>query len=74
MGAEKLLGRGDMLFLLPGAASPFRIHNAYVNLEEIEKVLAHIASQPKPNELKLPEIPKVEGINDHFDVSGEQDE
>jgi S-DNA-T family DNA segregation ATPase FtsK/SpoIIIE len=74
MGAEKLLGRGDMLFLLPGTASPIRVHNAYVSLEEIEKVLAHIASQPKPSEIKLPEIPKVEGINDHFDVSGEQDE
>jgi len=74
MGAEKLLGRGDMLFLLPGTASPVRIHNAYVTLEEIEKVLAHISSQPKPSEVKLPEIPKVEGLNEHFDVSGKSDE
>jgi len=74
MGAEKLLGRGDMLFLLPGTASPIRIHNAYVTLEEIEKVLAHISSQPKPSEVKLPEIPKVEGLNEHFDVSGKSDE
>ena len=38
MGAEKLLGKGDMLFLLPGTTSPIRIHNAYVTLEEIEKI------------------------------------
>jgi len=73
MGAEKLLGRGDMLFLLPGSASPIRIHNAFVTLDEIEKIMSHISSQPKPDEIKLPEIKKVETNND-FNVSGEQDE
>jgi len=56
MGAEKLLGRGDMLFLLPGSSSPLRVHNAYVTLEEIEKIMKHILSQPRPNEIKLPEV------------------
>ena len=55
MGAEKLLGKGDMLFLSPGSAAPIRLHNAFVTLEEIEKVLLHISEQPKPNEIKLPE-------------------
>ena len=55
MGAEKLLGRGDMLFLLPGSASPLRLHNAFVTLDEIEQVMNHISSQPKPDEIKLPE-------------------
>jgi len=55
MGAEKLLGRGDMLFLLPGSSSPLRVHNAYVTLDEIEKVMKHILSQPRPDEIKLPE-------------------
>jgi len=55
MGAEKLLGRGDMLFLLPGSSSPLRVHNAYVTLDEIEKIMKHILSQPKPDEIKLPE-------------------
>ena len=55
MGAEKLLGRGDMLFLLPGSSSPLRVHNAYVALDEIEKVMKHILSQPRPDEIKLPE-------------------
>ena len=55
MGAEKLLGKGDMLFLAPGSASPVRLHNAFITLDEIEKVLTHINTQPKPDEIKLPE-------------------
>ena len=59
MGAEKLLGRGDMLFLLPGSASPIRLHNAFIELDEIEKIMNHITNQPKPNEIHLPEIAKI---------------
>ena len=55
-GAEKLLGRGDMLFLAPGAPAPVRLHNAFVTLEEIEDVLDHIQEQPKPEEELLPGI------------------
>ena len=73
IGAEKLLGKGDMLFLLPGSASPIRIHNAYITLEETEKVLKHISSQPKPDEIMLPEIKKAES-NSSFDISDNQDE
>ena len=73
MGAEKLLGNGDMLFLLPGTASPIRIHNAYVTLEETERILKHISKQPKPDEVMLPEIKKVETSNS-FDISDNQDE
>jgi len=56
MGAEKLLGKGDMLFLLPGSASPVRLHNAFIQLDEIEQIMDHISSQPKPDEIHLPEI------------------
>lgn len=73
MGAEKLLGRGDMLFLLPGSASPIRVHNAYITLDEIEQIMNHISSQPKPDEVKLPEIKKMESSNE-FDISENQDE
>ena len=59
MGAEKLLGKGDLLFLQPGTGSPIRLHNAFVTLDEIQKVLTHINNQPKPNEIKLPEVKKV---------------
>ena len=73
MGAEKLLGRGDMLFLLPGSASPIRVHNAYVTLDEIEQIMNHISSQPKPDEVKLPEIKKMESSKE-LDISENQDE
>ena len=58
MGAEKLLGKGDLLFLKPGSSSPIRLHNAFITLDEIEKVLLHINEQPKPDEIKLPEAQK----------------
>ena len=56
MGAEKLLGKGDLLFLQPGTGSPIRLHNAFITLDEIQEVLSHINDQPKPNEIKLPEV------------------
>ena len=73
MGAEKLLGNGDMLFLLPGTASPIRLHNAYVTLEEIEAVSEHIASQPKPDEILLPET-RQEKVSGEFLLDDDQDE
>ncbi len=39
-GAEKLLGRGDMLFLAPGTSKPQRIHGAYVSEAEINRLVA----------------------------------
>ena len=73
MGAEKLLGRGDMLFLLPGTASPIRLHNAYVTLDEIEAVMKHISNQPKPEEILLPETRK-EKTDGEFVFEEDQDE
>lgn len=55
-GAEKLLGKGDMLFLPPAQPEPIRLHNSYVTLEEIESVLDHINQQPKSEELELPSL------------------
>ncbi|MFQ6617402.1 MAG: DNA translocase FtsK [Fidelibacterota bacterium] len=54
-GAEKLLGKGDMLFLPPASPEPIRLHNAFISSEEIERVLNFIAKQPKqlhPAEMK----------------------
>ena len=73
IGAEKLLGRGDMLFLLPGTAAPIRLHNAFITLEEIEKIMDHIIEQPKPDEIKLPEITKNSQESD-FVLNDNQDE
>ena len=66
-GAETLLGNGDMLFLPPGSATPIRIHGAYINLEEIESILAHITDQPSPDEIYLPKI-KTSSDNSDFSL------
>ena len=46
-GAEKLLGKGDMLFLPMGESVPMRIQGAYVSDEEIEKLVNYTISQQK---------------------------
>jgi S-DNA-T family DNA segregation ATPase FtsK/SpoIIIE len=48
MGAEKLLGKGDMLFMPPGTHRLLRIHGAMVSDEEIEKITSFIKEQKKP--------------------------
>src|SRR5581483_483086 len=47
-GAEALLGRGDMLYLPPGAPKPLRLQGAYVTLEEIERLVDFWKSQGGP--------------------------
>ena len=74
MGAEKLLGKGDMLFLAPGSASPVRLHNAFITLDEIEKVLTHINTQPKPDEIKLPEAQTISSSVDTKSFNSDHDE
>lgn len=47
-GAEKLLGRGDMLWLAPDAAKPVRAQGAFVSDAEIEQVIRHWKQQREP--------------------------
>ncbi|WP_142367326.1 FtsK/SpoIIIE family DNA translocase [Bacillus halotolerans] len=46
-GAEKLLGRGDMLFLPVGANKPVRVQGAFLSDEEVEQVVDHVITQQK---------------------------
>ena len=46
-GAEKLLGKGDMLFLPVGASKPTRIQGAFLSDEEVERVVDHCITQQK---------------------------
>ena len=46
-GAEKLLGRGDMLFLPVGRSKPMRIQGAFLSDEEVEEVVEYVTSQQK---------------------------
>jgi len=48
MGAEKLLGRGDMLFMAPGAEALKRVHGAFVSDSEVKRVVDAIKKAHKP--------------------------
>lgn len=73
MGAEKLLGRGDLLFLPPGTSEPVRLHAAYISLNEITDILDHIQQQPQPEEMFLPDDVEAVGEDD-ITISGENDD
>ena len=48
MGAESLLGNGDMLFIPPGTSMPIRIHGAFVSDEEVRRVSENLQSTSEP--------------------------
>jgi S-DNA-T family DNA segregation ATPase FtsK/SpoIIIE len=49
MGAEALLGMGDMLYLTSGSGMPVRVHGAFVSDDEVHRVVAYLKSQGEPN-------------------------
>ncbi|OZM58630.1 cell division protein FtsK [Lottiidibacillus patelloidae] len=67
-GAEKLLGRGDMLFLPVGSSKPTRIQGAFLSDEEVEAVVNYVISQQKaqyqqdmiPTDNEVQQQPEVE--------------
>ncbi len=48
MGAEQLLGHGDMLYLPPGSSLPIRVHGAFVEDQEVHRVVAHLKESGSP--------------------------
>jgi|TARA_B100000959_G_C14994011_1_gene629297 S-DNA-T family DNA segregation ATPase FtsK/SpoIIIE len=48
MGAENLLGNGDMLYIPPGSSTPARVHGAFVSDEEVNAVSADLQSKSQP--------------------------
>jgi S-DNA-T family DNA segregation ATPase FtsK/SpoIIIE len=64
MGAEALLGQGDMLFLAPGAGVPVRVHGAFVADSEVHKVVDYLKQAGPPE--------YVEGILDAPGGEGEE--
>lgn len=65
MGAEKLLGNGDMLFIPPGMARLTRIHGAFVTEDEINKICDHWRGQGAP-------VYKEEILIEPADMTGEE--
>jgi S-DNA-T family DNA segregation ATPase FtsK/SpoIIIE len=49
MGAEALLGMGDMLYLPSGTGLPLRVHGAFVSDAEVHRVVSYLKSQGAPN-------------------------
>ncbi|SDY84922.1 DNA translocase FtsK [Proteiniborus ethanoligenes] len=67
-GAEKLLGKGDMLFYPVGESKPVRIQGAYISEEEINELVEYLKSQYSPNyEEKI-----VGEINNNFKVATDE--
>lgn len=52
MGAEQLLGQGDMLYLPPGSGLPERVHGAFVDDHEVHAVVEHLKKMAAPNYLE----------------------
>jgi S-DNA-T family DNA segregation ATPase FtsK/SpoIIIE len=66
MGAESLLGMGDMLYMPSGMGVPIRVHGAFVSDEEVHRVVNYLKSQGEPN--------YIEGILEGGVLDGESTE
>ena len=77
MGAESLLGQGDMLYLAPGGGIPTRVHGAYVDDKEVHKVVEYLRKQGEAQYidgiLDGPESAEGEGTAGEGLLSGESD-
>ena len=65
MGAEALLGMGDMLYMPSGTGLPVRVHGAFVSDEEVHRVVAYLKSQGEPD--------YIEGVLEGGTVDGDGD-
>ncbi|MFM2340814.1 MAG: cell division FtsK transrane protein [Pseudomonadota bacterium] len=63
MGAEALLGMGDMLYMASGTGQPVRVHGAFVSDDEVHRVVEYLKSQGEPN--------YIEGILEGGTLEGE---
>jgi S-DNA-T family DNA segregation ATPase FtsK/SpoIIIE len=70
-GAEQLLGKGDMLFLLAGRAQPVRVHGAFLSMEECERIVAHWREHAEDEPAKL-DLDAASGSSSGVDL-GEDD-
>jgi DNA segregation ATPase FtsK/SpoIIIE, S-DNA-T family len=72
IGAEKLLGDGDLLFLPPGTARLSRVHGAFVSDQEVRKVIGFIKQQARPR--YRPEVFEIKKDVETAAVDDEYDE
>ena len=72
MGAEQLLGQGDMLYLPPGTGYPQRVHGAFVSDQEVHKVVDYLKSRGQPQYIE-DVLEGGEGDAENGGVAGEAD-
>ncbi|MGF7048805.1 S-DNA-T family DNA segregation ATPase FtsK/SpoIIIE [Paenibacillus sp. DS2015] len=67
-GAEKLLGRGDMLFLPMGSSKPIRVQGAFINDQEVENIVDYVRDQgqAKYDEFLVPEVEESSANSDEM--------
>ncbi|MDB5771191.1 MAG: ftsK [Burkholderia sp.] len=72
MGAEALLGHGDMLFLPPGSGYPQRVHGAFVSDEEVHRVVEYLKQfgEPEYEEAILAGAPSEEAAGEALGEEG----
>jgi S-DNA-T family DNA segregation ATPase FtsK/SpoIIIE len=76
MGAEALLGQGDMLYMPPGTGYPVRIHGAFVSDHEVHQVVNHLKAMGEPNYIDGILTNETEGngeLGDYSDDGAEKD-
>ncbi len=77
MGAEALLGMGDMLYMASGTGLPIRVHGAFVSDEEVHRVVSYLKSQGEPDYiegvLEGGTVDGEDGPGGEADASGEKD-
>ena len=69
MGAEALLGQGDMLYMPPGSGYPQRIHGAFVSDHEVHQVVNHLKSLGEPSYIEGILSNDVEGNSEFSETS-----
>ncbi|MEK6557882.1 MAG: DNA translocase FtsK, partial [Candidatus Margulisiibacteriota bacterium] len=75
MGAEKLLGKGDMLYKPVGSMQPIRVQGVFISDQEVHSIVAHVKAQGKPEYLQEVVNLKPEDLEDlKSSSSGEHDE
>jgi S-DNA-T family DNA segregation ATPase FtsK/SpoIIIE len=67
-GADQLLGHGDMLYLAPGSGAPIRVHGAFVEDNEVHRVVDAWRQQSVPDYIE--EITKIGEDNNDFSIDG----
>ena len=77
MGAEALLGMGDMLYMPSGTGYPIRVHGAFVSDDEVHRVVNYLKTQGEPNYveglLEGGTVDGEDGIPGEGEASGEKD-